>query len=217
MLDEFKFSEAEYEDYAAMYKNVMEELKKPADDPEEDDEPVRDDYDLIAYSKLRIDFEYIVELLQGFVETLDQSEDDFSEVEFEFKIKTLREIILEFANDNPKLSALLLRVLEEIEQDKEKYVGQDISVIINRMRYAAIDAEIKKYSDKWFIDFDDVKYEAYNYRNGVLANENKLKEASNYTAYKETTEDPLPKFKFRKAMIDEFKDVLMPEISMLLD
>lgn len=217
MLDEFKFSEAEYEDYAAMYKNVMEELKKPADDPEEDDEPVRDDYDLIAYSKLRIDFEYIVELLQGFVETLDQSEDDFSEVEFEFKIKTLREIILEFANDNPKLSALLLRVLEEIEQDKEKYVGQDISVIINRMRYAAIDAEIKKYSDKWFIDFDDVKYEAYNYRNGVLANENKLKEASNYTAYKETTEDPLPKFKFRKAMIDEFKDVLMSEISMLLD
>lgn len=217
MLDEFKFSEAEYEDYAAMYKNVMEELKKPADDPEEDDEPVRDDYDLIAYSKLRIDFEYIVELLQGFVETLDQSEDDFSEVEFEFKIKTLREIILEFANDNPKLSALLLRVLEKIEQDKEKYVGQDISVIINRMRYAAIDAEIKKYSDKWFIDFDDVKYEAYNYRNGVLANENKLKEASNYTAYKETTEDPLPKFKFRKAMIDEFKDVLMPEISMLLD
>lgn len=217
MLDEFKFSEAEYEDYAAMYKNVMEELKKPADDPEEDDEPVRDDYDLIAYSKLRIDFEYIVELLQGFVETLDQSEDDFSEVEFEFKIKTLREIILEFANDNPKLSALLLRVLEKIEQDKEKYVGQDISAIINRMRYAAIDAEIKKYSDKWFIDFDDVKYEAYNYRNGVLANENKLKEASNYTAYKETTEDPLPKFKFRKAMIDEFKDVLMPEISMLLD
>lgn len=217
MLDEFKFSEAEYEDYAAMYKNVMEELKKPADDPEEDDEPVRDDYDLIAYSKLRIDFEYIVELLQGFVETLDQSEDDFSEVEFEFKIKTFREIILEFANDNPKLSALLLRVLEKIEQDKEKYVGQDISVIINRMRYAAIDAEIKKYSDKWFIDFDDVKYEAYNYRNGVLANENKLKEASNYTAYKETTEDPLPKFKFRKAMIDEFKDVLMPEISMLLD
>lgn len=217
LLDAFEFSEGEYEDYAAMYKNVMEELKKQVDDPEPDDEPVRDDYDLVAYSKLRIDFEYIVELLQGFVELLDQSENDFNEADFEYKIKMLREVILEFANDNPKLSALLIQIVDEIEQDKEKYMGQDISVIINQMRYSAIDTEIKKYSDKWFVDFDDVKYEAYNYKDGILANENKLKEETNYSAYKESTEDPLPKFKFRKAMIDEFKDVLMPEIDPLID
>lgn len=29
--DGFEFSESQYEDYAAMYKNVMEELKKPDD------------------------------------------------------------------------------------------------------------------------------------------------------------------------------------------
>ena len=40
-------------------KNVMEELKKPKDEAENDD-PVMDDYDLIAYSKMRVDFEYIV-------------------------------------------------------------------------------------------------------------------------------------------------------------
>lgn len=217
LLDAFEFSEGEYEDYAAMYKNVMEELKKQVDDPEPDDEPVRDDYDLVAYSKLRIDFEYIVELLQGFVELLDQSENDFNDADFEYKIKMLREVILEFANDNPKLSALLIQIVDEIEQDKEKYMGQDISVIINQMRYSAIDTEIKKYSDKWFVEFEDVKYEAYNYKDGMLANENKLKEETNYSAYKESTEDPLPKFKFRKAMIDEFKDVLMPEINPLID
>jgi type I restriction enzyme, R subunit len=217
LLDEFEFSEGEYEDYAAMYKNVMEELKKQVDDQEQEDEPVRDDYDLVAYSKLRIDFEYIVELLQGFVELLDQTENDFNEADFEHKIKMLKEVILEFAEDNPKLSALLIQIVDEIEQDKEKYVGQDISVIINQMRYSAIDAEIKKYSDKWFVDFNDVKYEAYNYKDGILANENKLKEETNYSAYKESTEDPLPKFKFRKAMIDEFKDVLMPEINPLID
>lgn len=217
LLDAIEFSEGEYEDYAAMYKNVMEELKKQVDDPEPDDEPVRDDYDLVAYSKLRIDFEYIVELLQGFVELLDQSENDFNEADFEYKIKMLREVIIEFANDNSKLSALLIQIIDEIEKDKEKYMGQDISVIINQMRYSAIDAEIKKYSDKWFVDFDDVKYEAYNYKDGILANENKLKEETNYSAYKDSTEDPLPKFKFRKAMIDEFKDVLMPEINPLID
>lgn len=59
-----------------MYKNVMEELKDPKDKTEKED-PVMDDYDLIAYSKMRVDFEYIVELLQGLVNYLDQTHDDF--------------------------------------------------------------------------------------------------------------------------------------------
>ena len=99
VLDEFGFSESDYEDYAAMYKNVMEELKRPDNDPAPDEEPVWDDYDLVAYSKLRIDFEYIVELLQGvvdsldllqgFVDSLDQTENDFDEAEFETRIRTI--------------------------------------------------------------------------------------------------------------------------------
>ena len=80
VLDEWAFSESEYEDFAAMYKNIMEELKKPGDDTDSVDEPVHDDYELVAYSKLCIDFEYIVELLQGFVESLDQSSEDYGSV-----------------------------------------------------------------------------------------------------------------------------------------
>lgn len=212
VLDEFGFSEDEYENYAAMYKNVMEELKKSDDHPEPGEEPVWDDYDLVAYSRLRIDFEYIVELLQGFVESLDQSENDFDTAEFEARIRTIREIIDEFAADNPQLSALLMQIVDEIEKDQEKFLGQDISVIINQMRYAVIDEEIKRYAEKWYSEFDDVKYEVFHYRDGELANENKLKDGADYTTYKEENKDALPKFKFRKAMIDEFKNVLMPEI-----
>ena len=216
MLGEIDFSQEEYENFAAMYLNVMEELKKPTDDSEPDSEPVRDDYDLVAFSKLRIDFEYIVELLQGFVEALDQSQDDFNEADFEYKLKMIREVVAEYAGDNPKLSALLMQILDEIEQDKEKFMGLDISVIINQMRYAAIDAEIEKFANKWFIDFEDVKYEVYNFKDGELANENKLKDNAKYAAYKEVTPDPVPKFKFNGALIREFKEVLMPEVSPLL-
>ena len=216
ILDEFGFSEEEYENYAAMYKNVMEELKKPDDSPNPDEEPVWDDYDLVAYSKLRIDFEYIVELLRGVVESLDQSQDDFDEAEFETRIRAIREIIKEFASDNPKLGVLLTQVVNEIEKDKERFLGQDISVIINQMRYAAIDTEIRKYAEKWYLDFEDVKYEAFHFRDGELANENKLKDSADYAAYKEEIKDALPKFKFRKLMVDEFKTVLMPEISSLV-
>lgn len=216
VLDEFHFSEDEYENYAAMYKNVIEELKKPDDNLEPGEEPVWDDYDLVAYSKLRIDFEYIVELLQGVVESLDQPENDFDAAEFEERIKTIKEIIAEFAADNPKLSALLTQVVDEIEKDKERFLGQDISVIINQMRYAVIDEEIKKFAEKWYLRFEDVKYEVFNYKDGELANENKLKGNADYAAYREAAGDALPKFRFRKAMIDEFKNVLMPEIVPLI-
>jgi len=214
VLEEFAFTQDLYEDYAAIYKNVMEELKKdPPDDT--DDEPIRDDYDLVAYSKFKIDFEYIVELLQGFVDFLDQTENDFDETEFEHKLLLLRSVVEEFAEDNPRLSNLLMQVLNDIENDKSTFMGQDISVIINQMRYAAIDKEIQEFSEHWFVRFDDIKYEAYNYKDGEIANENKLKENADYAAYKENTDMPLPKFKFYGALIKSFKEELMPEIEPL--
>ena len=216
LLDEFNFSQNDYEDYAAIYKNVMEELKKdPVDDF--DDEPIRDDYDLVAYSKFKIDFEYIVELLQGFVDFLDQTENDFDEVEFERKLLVLKEVVQEFSEDNPRLSNLLMQVLNDIEKDKERFMGQDISVIINQLRYAAIDKEIKAFSERWYVDYEDVKYEAYNFKDGEIANENKLKDSANYSAYKENVDNPLPKFKFNGALIRSFKDELMPEIGPLFE
>lgn len=216
ILDEFGFSESEYETYAAMYKNVMEELKKPDDSSDQEEEPVWDDYDLVAYSKLRIDFEYILELIQGVVEFLDQAENDFDEVEFETNIRKLKEMIAEFANDNPKLSVLLTQVVDDLKKDKERFLRQDISVIINQMRYTVMDAEIKKFAEKWYLDFKDVKYEAFHFRDGALANENKLKDSVNYAAYQKQQEDPMPKFKFRKQMVEEFKTVLIPEIFPLM-
>lgn len=216
VLDEFGFSEGEYEDYAAMYKNVMEELKKPDDNPGADETPVWDDYDLVAYSRLRIDFEYIVELLQGVVESLDPSENDFDEAEFETRIRAAREVIAEFAGDNPRLSLLLEQVVDRLENDKERFIGQDVSVMLNRMRNSVIDAEIRKYAEKWYLDFEDVRYEAYHYRDGRLANENQLKDSADYAAYREEHKNALPKIKFRKQMMDEFKTVLMPEIALLV-
>ena len=151
------------------------------------------------------------------MDSLDQSQNDFDEAEFEIRVRAIREIIAEFASDNQKLGVLLTQVVDDIEADRERFLGQDISVIINQMRYAVIDSEIKRYAEKWYLDFEDVKYEAFHFSDGELANENKLKDSADYAAYKEANEEALPKFKFRKLMIDEFKNVLMPEIAPLID
>jgi len=215
ILEKYPFSQEEYEEYAAVYKNVIEELKP--EPGEVQDDPVFNDYDLVAYSKLRIDFEYIIELLQGLVDYLDQSAEDYNDADFEHKMSSIKEVIKEFEEINPKLSGLLLEVLQEIEQDKEKFIGQDISVLLNQLRYRAIDKEIDQFSSKWFLPVEDVKYEVYHYKDGELANENKLKDSADYTAYKENTEGAMPKFKFNQAMLRDFKETLMPEIIPLLD
>ncbi len=51
---------------------------------------------------------------------------------------------------------------------------QDISVVFNEMRYAAIDIVIRAFADKWCLDFDEVRYEDFKFRGGELANENQL-------------------------------------------
>jgi type I restriction enzyme R subunit len=205
VIDKLDFSQDEYDDYAAVYKNVLEELKIIPDDEDDNEEEIIDDYELVGYSKFKVDFEYIVELLQGFVDYLDQSENDFDETEFEKKILLIKEVVKEFSEDNTKLSDVLLQVLDEIEKNKEKFMGQDISVIINQMRYDAVDKEIERFSSKWFVDYDDVKYEAYNYKDGIIANENKLKEKADYAAYKASVSNPMPKFKFNSNLVKDFK------------
>lgn len=215
ILQEHDFSEKEYENYAAMYKNVMEEFRKDKENPDDKD-PVMDDYDLIAYDRLRIDFEYLLELLQGFIESLDPSQNDFKEVNFEADLKTIRGLIDEFSKDNQKLSELLNTIVDEIEADKSRYVGQDISVIVNQMRYEAIDREVAAFSKKWFLNPEEVRYEVFNFKDGELANETNLKEKADYTAYKNSTDNPMSKFRFWKEMIEDFKNELMSSVQPLL-
>lgn len=216
MLQKYDFSEQEYENYAAMYRNVMEEFRTEKEKPD-GDEPILDDYELVAYHKLQVDFEYILELLQGFIEALDPKQDNYKEENFKEDLKTIRELIEEFAKTNPKLGELLSSIVNEIEIDKNKYLGQDISVIVNQMRQEAIDREVGTYAKKWFLDPEEVKFEVINFRDGELANETNLKEKADYAAYKASSENPMSKIKYRRSLIEEFKNDLMSSVQPLLN
>ncbi len=216
LLNELDFSDEEYNMYVGMYKNIIEELKPETDDVDSTDDPILDDYDLIAYTKLKIDFEYIVQLLQGFVDSFNSEDGEYKENEYENKFQQLREMVDDFSKTNPKLGVLLNQILDEIAEDKEKFIGQDMSIIINQMRNEVINKEVNEFSQKWFLDSDEVGYEVYNYKDGVIANENNLKEKANYAEYKKQVPHPLPKFKFRKEMIEAFRNELMANVEPLL-
>lgn len=69
MLTEYGISEDEYDDYAGHYLNVKEELKAGAEDTqsEMEEQPIDVDYELMAYSNTKIDYEYIINLIQNIV------------------------------------------------------------------------------------------------------------------------------------------------------
>lgn len=67
MLEDYGITETEYEDYVGRYKNVMEEIKLEdggKDNTDEDPVEVDPDYELMAYSNTKIDYEYIIHLFK---------------------------------------------------------------------------------------------------------------------------------------------------------
>ncbi len=218
IIKDMGFSQDEFEDYAGRYKNVIDESSggETTDDPEE--EPVVDEYDLVAISRFTIDYEYIINLIQGLTNLIhtEDEEEQTDEEEFSKQMVAVRGMIEDFRKDNPKLGELLSEVVDDIEKDRYKYAGEDVSIIINKLRNDAVDKAVTDFAKKWYMSKEDVMFEVVHFKQGVMANENNFKDNADYTQYKANTENPLMKFKFRSALVQDFKENLMEEIKPLL-
>lgn len=215
-LEDYGITELEYEEYAAHYKNVIEEIRDGGDDLDGNDNPldgtelVDTDYELLAYSHVKIDYDYIISLIQDIVSSMDDEEED--KEGRQKKIQEIREYIQELSKDNGKLGKLMLEILETIIADKNAYRDQNISVILENMRQEAIAVVVSAFARKWFVDEEAVQYAVEFHRNGDIPNENVLKDSINYAKYRESVKEPLPKFKCRSAMITELKEIMEAEI-----
>lgn len=215
MLKDYGITEEEYNDYVGHYKNVVEELKKdPLDGDEPIDEIVDQEYELMAYSNTKIDYEYIISLIQNIVTPSDDDE-NLSPEERQKKIDEIKSFVEDLRKDNPKIADIMSTLVSEIENDEEKYKGQSILNVVENMRQDCIDRVITDFCDEWKTSKEDVMYVAENYRNGAIINESAIKATSNYSEYKESQEKALPKFKYYSKMMTELRKVLEEEIKPL--
>lgn len=215
MLKDYGITEEEYNDYVGHYKNVVEELKKdPPDGDEPNDEIVDQEYELMAYSNTKIDYEYIISLIQNIVTPSDDDE-NLSPEERKKKIDEIKSFVEDLRKDNPKIADIMSTLVSEIENDEEKYKGQSILNVVENMRQDCIDRVITDFCDEWKTSKEDVMYVAENYRNGTIINESAIKATSNYSEYKESQEKALPKFKYYSKMMTELRKVLEEEIKPL--
>lgn len=210
-IDDYGITGREYEDYAAHYKNVLEELRDQDDPgPEGGDEPpVNTDYEPQAFSKVKIDYEYIVSLIQDIVSSMDEDED---EDDFRKKIEEIRGYILDFSEGNEKLGQMMMKILNDIEKDKNAFVGKNISEILSDMKRDAIEVVVEEFVGEWHVDRTAVIYAIEHNNNGAIPNASVLKDSLNYAEYKETASDPLPKFKARSRMLAYLEHIIETEI-----
>ena len=217
MLDEYGITEDEYDDYVAHYLNALEEInaQKPDKTGKDDDDTVVDsDYELMAYSNTKIDYEYIINLIQNIVTPIDDGI-DVSPEERQKKIDEVKQYIEELRKNNPKIADIMFTVISEIEIDDTKYRGQSILNIVENMKLECIDKVITEFCDIWYVPKSDIMYAAMHYRNGGIPNESVLK-ASGYALYKESQEKPMPKFRYYSKMIEALKKTLDEEIVPLI-
>lgn len=219
MMETYNITPEEYDDYAGHYFNVIEEIKaeKADRDPngQEEDTVIDEDYELMAYSNTKIDYEYIIHLIQNIVTPDDEAEDNTPE-ERQKKIDEVKQYVEELNKENPKIAQIMSDLIAEIEKDEEKYKGQSILHIVEDTKQDCIDKVITDFCYRWFASKEDIMYAATHYRDGEIPNESAIRTTVDYTSYKKAQEKAIPKFKYYAKLFEELRKTLDEEIEPLM-
>lgn len=219
MMETYNITPEEYDDYAGHYFNVIEEIKaeKADRDPngQEEDTVIDEDYELMAYSNTKIDYEYIIHLIQNIV-TPDDEAEDITPEERQKKIDEVKQYVEELNKENPKIAQIMSDLITEIEKDEEKYKGQSILHIVEDTKQDCIDKVITDFCYRWFASKEDIMYAATHYRNGEIPNESAIRTTVDYTSYKKAQEKAIPKFKYYAKLFEELRKTLDEEIEPLM-
>lgn len=216
MLKDYGISEDEYIDYAGHYLNVKDELNSSDDDSSEksDSAEVNLDYELMAYSNIKIDYEYIINLIQNIVTT--DGEGDITPEQRQKQIEEVKQYIIELRKDNSKVADIMYDLVYDIETDENKYKGKSILNIVENMKHDCIEKVVSDFCATWCTSKDDVMYAATHYCNGEIPNEKAIKVTADFTRYKTLEEKALPKFKYYNKLMSELRKTLDEEIKPLI-
>ena len=218
LLETYGITEEEYYDYVGHYRNTIEEIKSEKPDEEgseSEDQQIDQDYELMAYSSTKIDYEYIINLIQNIVSP-EEDQEEITPEERQKKLAEIKQYVEELRKENAKVAGLMSDLIEDIEEDDTKYRGKSITNILDNMKRDCVEKVVADFCITWHASKDDVMYAAIHYRNGEIPNESAIKATIDYSSYKETQEKPLPKFKYYSRLMAELRKTLDEEIKPLI-
>ena len=169
----------------------------------------------MAYSHTKIDYEYIINLIQNIVTPNDEV--DITPEQRQKQIGEVKQYIEDLRTDNAKIADIMNNLVCEIEQDENKYKGQSILNLVENMKHDCIEKIVSEFCDTWYVSKDDVMYAATHYKNGEILNENAIKVTADFTQYKAKQGKAMPKFKYYAQMMSELRSTLDEEIKPLIN
>lgn len=213
--DFYGITQEEYEEYAAHYKNIREKYRP---DPKDGTDPTVDidlEYELKAYSKEKIDYDYIVSLIQTVVSATDEER---SEQHFQNLLGEINKYIEELLSTNPKLGALMQELWNNIRENPDEFKDKRVSYILADMRKETIESVLREFAEKWCVALDAISYSADRYEFGdtEIPGLNNLKKSADFDRYA-AEHDGVSKFKYHQAIKKALADLLIDEIIPLRD
>ncbi len=216
-LSAYNLTDEEIENYHGVYVNIIEEIRRLTQDDDEDN-PIEIDieYEIESIRKDKIDYDYIINLIQAYVP------EDEKEENKEFRLEDSKEIdefITNLSLRNEELGKIMLELWNSIKDNPKKYTGTTVSSQLDKMIDKAIDSLLKDFSDKWHVGFNELKFLVYNYKvdNELQIGEAELKRTSDYDKYKGNTEKPVIKLKYWRIVKEEYTRMILENILPLLD
>lgn len=213
----FPIQMPEIEEYSGQYQNAIEELKNRIG-KKGGDIDIDISYELSTVKTEKINYEYILMLIQAFVPSGD---DEYELIAKEDRKATeeVNRYIADLAKNNAKLAHMVQTLWEDVVLNPEHYRDQDISNVLEEMIQEKQYEVVKTFSDKWQVDESDAQYLVANYnpKKDHQVGEKELRNADNYARYKLTTDTPLSMMKYRKQVRNEFTEMMQQEILPLQD
>ena len=213
--DFYGITQDEYEKYAAWYLNIKAKYPGPDPGPGNGVDPIDFEYELKAYSKEKIDYDYIVSLIQTVVSATDEER---SEQHFQNLLGEINKYIEELLSTNPKLGALMQELWNNIRENPDEFKDKRVSYILADMRKETIEGVLREFAEKWCVALDAISYSADRYEFGdtEIPGLNNLKKSADFDRYA-AEHDGVSKFKYHQAIKKALADLLIDEIIPLRD
>ena len=209
--DSYGITQEEYDKYAAWYLNIRDKYRTDSDNPDALPE-IDIEYELKAYSKEKIDYDYIVSLIQSIVSATDEER---QEQHYQNLVIEITKYIEELLSSNPKLGALMQQLWEKVQNSPDEFKDRRVSYVLSEMRKEAIDSVLSAFAEEWCVSLEAVSYAADRYQIGdtELPGLNNLKKTANFDDYS-AKHDGMSKFKYhqsvKKALLTVLNDDVIP-------
>ncbi|CAH0415882.1 type I restriction endonuclease subunit R [Periweissella fabaria] len=223
LLVDYKVDMHEVEDFKGKYENVLVELKSKAE--EDEGVPVFDiEYELSSFKTDKIDYSYIVSLMQQLVPSEDAETELISigedgNVADQKLVEMITKNIHDYANGNKVRAEIMQGLLQELLEDREKFRGKSIITLLNDIVEARYDEAVHSFADTMKVDESQVAYAVNNYQSDAERHMgvNELVDNGDLDAYKAASGEPINKLKYKRAIRNGVKDLAENVIGPLME